>query len=101
MSSHQTLETGATRQLTESASRAFTSGHNTTIESMALTGDLRHRPANPPAATLMEEVSPERGPVTGGMHITIFGENFPSTPLFVAFGNNWVRAVSHPCYCSS
>jgi len=100
MSSHQTLETGATRQLTESASRAFTSGHNTTIESMALTGNLRHRPANP-AATFMEEVSPERGPARGGMHITIFGENFPSTPLFVAFGNNWVRAVSHTCHRSS
>jgi len=80
MLSHQTLEAGATRQPTESASRASTNGHSTTIEYMAGTGDLRHRPANPPAATFME-VSPERGPVTGGMHITIFGENFPSTPL--------------------
>ena len=43
----------------------------------------------------LEEVLPEKGPTTGGIHIAIFGENFPSTPLYVAFGDNWVRAVSY------
>ena len=43
----------------------------------------------------LEEALPEKGPTTGGIHIAIFGENFPSTPLYVAFGDNWVRAVSH------
>ena len=43
----------------------------------------------------LEEVLPEKGPTTGGIHIAIFGENFPSTPLYVGFGDNWVRAVSH------
>ena len=42
----------------------------------------------------LEEVLPEKGPMTGGIHIAIFGENFPSTPLYVVFGDNWVRAVS-------
>ena len=43
----------------------------------------------------LEEVLPEKGPTTGGVHIAIFGENFPSIPLYVAFGDNWVRAVSY------
>ena len=46
----------------------------------------------------LEEVLPEKGPTTGGIHIALFGENFPSTPstpLYVAFGDNWVRAVSY------
>jgi hypothetical protein len=47
-----------------------------------------------PNETFLEEVLPERGPTTGGIHVAIFGENFPSTPLYVAFGDNWVRAVS-------
>jgi len=41
MSSPRTCEAGTTRQPAEPAS---SSGHNTTIESMALTGNLRHRP---------------------------------------------------------
>jgi len=99
--SPQTHVANATHQPAESASsRAFTSDHST-IESMASAGNLRHRPATPPAETFIEEVSPERGPVTGGINIIILGENFPSTPLYVAFGNNWARAVSPTCYCSS
>ena len=48
-----------------------------------------------PNEIFLEEVLPDRGPTTGGIHIAIFGENFPSTPLHVAFGDNWVRAVSY------
>ena len=40
-------------------------------------------------------VLPEKGPTTGGIRIAILGENFPSTPLFVGFGDRWVRAASH------
>jgi len=47
-----------------------------------------------PNEIFLEEVVPEKGPITGGIHIIILGENFPSTPLHVAFGDNWVRAVS-------
>jgi len=47
-----------------------------------------------PNEIYLEEVLPERGPMTGGIHVAIFGENFPSTPLYVLFGENWVRAVS-------
>ncbi len=43
----------------------------------------------------LEEVLPEKGPTTGGIRIAILGENFPSTPLYVGFGDSWVRAVSH------
>ena len=42
----------------------------------------------------LEEVFPEKGSMTGGVPIAIFGENFPSTPLYVVFEENWVRAVS-------
>ena len=42
----------------------------------------------------LEEVLPEKGPTTGGIKIAILGENFPSTPLYVGFGDSWVRAVS-------
>ena len=45
--------------------------------------------------TFLEEVDPEKGPMTGGIHVAIFGENFPEIPLYVWFGDNWVRAVSH------
>ena len=48
-----------------------------------------------PNEIFLEEVLPEKGPTTGGIHIVIFGDNFPSTPLYVAFGENWVRAVSY------
>ena len=47
-----------------------------------------------PSEIFLELVIPDNGPTTGGIHIAIFGENFPPTPLYVAFGNNWVRAVS-------
>jgi len=43
----------------------------------------------------LEEVLPEKGPMTGGIHIALFGENFPSIPLYAWFGDNWVRAVSY------
>ena len=45
--------------------------------------------------TLLEEVDPEKGPTTGGIRIALFGENFPAVPLYVGFGDNWVRAVSY------
>ena len=45
--------------------------------------------------TLLEEVDPEKGPMTGGIRIALFGENFPAVPLYVGFGDNWVRAVSY------
>lgn len=48
-----------------------------------------------PSEIFLEEVLPDNGPTTGGIPIAIFGENFPPTQLYVAFGNNWVRAVSH------
>src|SRR5258706_7565144 len=48
--------------------------------------------------TLLQEVSPERGPMTGGMRMGLFGENFPAVPLFVGFGDKWVRAVSYARY---
>jgi len=47
---------------------------------------------------LLEEVDPERGPTTGGIRVALFGENFPAVPLYVWFGNNWVRAVSYVRY---
>jgi hypothetical protein len=51
-----------------------------------------------PNDIFLEEVLPERGPTTGGIHVAIFGENFPSTPLYVMFGDNLVRAVSQTLY---
>ena len=45
--------------------------------------------------TLLEEVDPEKGPTTGGIRVALFGENFPAVPLYVGFGDNWVRAVSY------
>ena len=45
--------------------------------------------------TFLEEVDPGRGPTTGGIRIALFGENFPAVPLYVGFGDNWVRAVSY------
>ena len=45
--------------------------------------------------TLLEGVVPEKGPTTGGTHFALFGENFPAVPLYVCFGDNWVRAVSY------
>ena len=48
--------------------------------------------------TLLEEVDPEKGPTTGGIRVALFGENFPAVPLYVGFGDNWVRAVSYTRY---
>jgi hypothetical protein len=48
--------------------------------------------------TLLQEVDPERGPTTGGIRVVLFGENFPAGPLFVCFGDSWVRAVSYAQY---
>ena len=45
--------------------------------------------------TLLEEVVSGRGPVTGGICIALFGENFPAGPLYVRFGENWARTVSY------
>ena len=47
---------------------------------------------------LLEDVVPEKGPMTGGIGIALFGENFPDAPLYAGFGDNWVRAVSHTRY---
>ena len=44
--------------------------------------------------TLLNEVVPEKGPTTGGICVALFGKNFPAIPLYVCFGENWVRAVS-------
>ena len=52
-----------------------------------ITGDAR-----------LQEVSPQRGPMTGGMGMVLFGENFPAVPLFVGFGDKWARAVSYARY---
>ena len=50
--------------------------------------------------TLLEEIDPEKGPTTGGIRVALFGENFPAVPLYVGFGDNWVRAVSYaPFHC--
>ena len=48
--------------------------------------------------TLLEEVNPERGPMTGGIRVALLGENFPALPLWIAFGGNRVRAVSYAQY---
>ena len=48
-----------------------------------------------PNEIILQEVVPDKGPTTGGIHIIILGENFPATPLYVAFGGSWVRAVSY------
>jgi hypothetical protein len=47
-----------------------------------------------PNEIVLEEVVPEKGPMTGGKHIIMLGENFPATPLYAAFGDKWVRVVS-------
>jgi len=49
-------------------------------------------------ATVLEEVVPAKGPMTGGVPIALFGENFPAGPLYVRFGDNWARAVSYAWY---
>ena len=65
----------------------------TRIESLAQT--RREGINQDTGETLLEEVLPERGPTTGGIGITLFGENFPAVPLYVGFGENWARAVSY------
>ena len=50
--------------------------------------------------TLLEEVDPQKGPTTGGIRVALFGENFPAVPLYVGFGDNWVRSVSYARYLS-
>jgi len=42
----------------------------------------------------LEQVAPEKGPMTGGISTAILGENFPEIPLYVWFGDTWVRTVS-------
>jgi len=49
-------------------------------------------------ATVLEEVVPTKGPMTGGVPIALFGENFPAGPLYVCFGDNWARAVRYAWY---
>ena len=45
-------------------------------------------------ATEVEEVSPDKGPTTGGVRITILGYNFPSVRLYVRFGDIITCTVS-------
>ena len=44
---------------------------------------------------VMDLVSPDRGPMTGGQNILILGSNFPTDqmPLYASFGDNFTRAV--------
>ena len=44
--------------------------------------------------TEVEEVTPVKGPMTGGMPIVITGNNFPSTRLYVRFGEFITFTVS-------
>ena len=48
--------------------------------------------------TLLQEADPEKGPMTGGIRISLFGRNFPAVRLYVGFGDIWVRAVSYARY---
>ena len=48
--------------------------------------------------TLLEEVVPQKGPTTGGIHIDLWGQNFPAVPIFARFGDNCVRVVSYARY---
>ena len=43
--------------------------------------------------TEVEEVTPDRGPTTGGVRIIITGDNFPLVQLYVRFGDWVTRAV--------
>ena len=45
-------------------------------------------------ATEVEEVSPDKGPTTGGVRITILGYNFPSVRLYARFGDVITSTVS-------
>ena len=52
--------------------------------------------------TLLEEVIPRNGPMSGAIPIAILGKNFPNNiPLYVRFGNNLAEAVSHARYEST
>ena len=52
--------------------------------------------------TLLEEVIPGDGPMSGGIRIAILGKNFPNNiPLYARFGNNLAKAVSHARYEST
>ena len=42
---------------------------------------------------VLEELSPDNGPMTGGIKILLVGPNFPLSPLFVRFGRNVTMAV--------
>jgi hypothetical protein len=52
-----------------------------------------HDRCSDPQATYVEELAPERGPLTGGLRVVILGDNFPTFPLFARFGNVVVRTV--------
>ena len=45
-------------------------------------------------STELEEVSPDRGPTTGGVRIIILGKNFPSGRLYARFGDFITCTVS-------
>ena len=45
-------------------------------------------------STQLKEVSPDRGPTTGGVRIIILGKNFPSGQLYARFGEFITCTVS-------
>ena len=87
-----------TNQIT--ADRSSESPHGTCPEHLAQTPDTqlrtaRMRTAFPTNAPYIEEVVPDKGPVTGGMRIFIIGDHFPEGDhLYVRFGSAFARAVS-------
>ena len=48
--------------------------------------------------TLLEEVVPQKGSTTGGIHVDLWGQNFPDVQLYARFGDNCVRVVSYARY---
>ena len=48
--------------------------------------------------TVLERAVPQTGPMTGGIEINLWGQNFPDVQLYVHFGDNCVDAVSYARY---
>ena len=110
----------ATSQMLSQDSSGTSRGHNTSsampsgqggsAPGISIPSDTSQSPIISPAHTrnegidqiegeaLLEEVVPQKGPTTGGIHICLWGQNFPTVPIFVRFGDNCVRAVSYARY---
>lgn len=87
-----------TNQITTDCSsespRGTCRGHSAQTPGMR-TRTARMRTTLPMDAPYIEEVAPEKGPVTGGIRIFIIGDHFPEGDhLYVRFGNAFARAVS-------